>query len=105
MPPSVPTESTGTLARHTAPGIPPRNHSNGCLARCRHQLKVLDARHCTTNQQMFEACCRHLEHVLEAGVTEAVLTCFRPSPAGARVWNNQLMGFAGYVKQGKVVRS
>ncbi|XP_045593279.2 nitric oxide synthase, salivary gland [Procambarus clarkii] len=63
------------------------------------RLKVFDARDVTTPQEMFAAICRHLKYGTNDGNIRSVITVFpqrRPGKPDFRVWNQQLISFAGY---------
>jgi hypothetical protein len=86
-----------------------RNASK-CINRQVHlELQLLDCRECKTNWEMFEAIVRHLK---KASAGEAIVACmsvFEPRvpdatsatntpmvAAGPRIWNSQLVRFAGH---------
>lgn len=63
------------------------------------QLEVLDARDCTTAKEMFEAICHHLKFATNGGNLRSTITVFpHRSKANSdfRVWNTQLIRYAGY---------
>ena len=66
------------------------------------ELQLLDLRACTTNAGMAAACVDHITKAVASGVTDCFLTAFRPHSGdaamrrGPRVWNDQLLGWAGY---------
>lgn len=86
-----------------------------CINRQAHmELCVLDCRECTTNQQMFDAIVHHLK-LASAG--EAIVACMSVFAArvpdgvspisktptvssGPRIWNGQLVRFAGHALPG-----
>jgi hypothetical protein len=63
-------------------------------------LSLLDARHCDSNEQMFDAIKCHLVQALSGTNIPVLLTAFRPETPGTsdgpRVWNSQLLRYAGY---------
>ncbi|KAK9824802.1 hypothetical protein WJX74_009932 [Apatococcus lobatus] len=65
------------------------------------ELKLLDKRGVTTPEQMHTACLDMLELASTSGATETFLTAFKPQhpltgDGGPRVWNSQLLRYAGY---------
>jgi hypothetical protein len=80
-------------------------------------LKLMDFRHVNTNQDMFDAIVQHLKAaVAEDNVVNAVISVFKPvvpsglhptskAPvaAGPRVWNSQLIRFAGHTVEDGVL--
>ena len=73
------------------------------------ELKLSDCRQVATNDQMFEAICSHLRQASAGGTTvQAVISVFpgsvptganksgAPTAVGPRVWNSQLVRFAGH---------
>ncbi|XP_069987002.1 nitric oxide synthase, salivary gland-like [Penaeus vannamei] len=71
-----------------------------CVGRMQwKRLQVFDARHITTAQEMFEAICKHLEYATDGGNLRSTLTVFPQRQSGRRdfrVWNPQLIAYAGY---------
>jgi nitric-oxide synthase len=62
-------------------------------------LKVRDARGVETEGDAFEACVEHLRYATNGGRIRAALTVFPPRPPGEpgwRIWNSQLIRYAGY---------
>jgi nitric-oxide synthase len=63
-------------------------------------LHLEDARHVTDTDGMFEALKRHITLATQGGQLRAVMTAFRPQQPGEargpRVWNSQLLRYAGY---------
>jgi nitric-oxide synthase len=62
-------------------------------------LEVRDMRHLTAAAQVFEACVEHLELATNGGRIRPVMTVFAPAArgtAGIRIWNDQLIRYAGY---------
>jgi nitric oxide synthase oxygenase domain/subunit/sulfite reductase alpha subunit-like flavoprotein/hemoglobin-like flavoprotein len=63
-------------------------------------LIVRDRRHVTDPDEMFQECVEHLRAATNGGNIEIVLTAFRPTRPGERwgprVWNSQLIRYAGY---------
>jgi nitric oxide synthase oxygenase domain/subunit/sulfite reductase alpha subunit-like flavoprotein/hemoglobin-like flavoprotein len=63
-------------------------------------LIVRDRRHVTEPDEMFAECVEHLRAATNGGNVEIVLTLFRPTRPGERwgprIWNAQLIRYAGY---------
>ena len=59
-----------------------------------------DRRHVTDPDEMFDECVEHLRVATNGGNIEIVLTAFRPTRPGERwgprIWNGQLVRYAGY---------
>lgn len=67
------------------------------------KLIVRDARVVATADEVFEACVEHLRFSTNGGRIRPVLTAMRPrGPAGdgIRIWNSQLIRYAGYRSAG-----
>lgn len=72
------------------------------------ELNLSDCRQVTTNDQMFEAICSHLRQASAGAAVQAVISVFpgsvptgatksgTPTAVGPRVWNSQLVRFAGH---------
>lgn len=62
-------------------------------------LEVLDAREARTADEVFEACVHHLKFSTNGGRIRSAATVFSPAAAdepGIRIWNRQLIRYAGY---------
>ncbi|KAI4462215.1 nitric oxide synthase-related [Holotrichia oblita] len=63
------------------------------------QVQVFDCRYVTTTSGMFEALCNHIKYSTNKGNIRSAITIF-PQRTDAkhdfRVWNSQLVGYAGY---------
>ncbi len=63
-------------------------------------LKVFDCRKMTRLEEVFEACCRHIEYSTNGGNIRPAITVFPPRRPGhpdvVRIWNQQFIQFAGY---------
>jgi nitric-oxide synthase, bacterial len=62
-------------------------------------LHVRDMRHLRTARQVFEACVEHVRVSTNGGRIRPTITVFaprRPGTAGIRIWNPQLIRYAGY---------
>ncbi|XP_007935745.1 nitric oxide synthase, inducible [Orycteropus afer afer] len=71
-----------------------------CIGRIQwSNLKVFDARSCTTAKEMFEHICRHVRYATNQGNIRSAITVFPQRTDGKhdfRVWNAQLIRYAGY---------
>ncbi|VDI59533.1 nitric-oxide synthase, brain [Mytilus galloprovincialis] len=71
-----------------------------CIGRIQwSKLQVFDARHITTARGMFEAICNHIKYATNKGNIRSAITVFPPrtdSKHDFRVWNTQLIMYAGY---------
>lgn len=62
-------------------------------------LKVFDARKVMSTREMYDAICRHLLYALNGGTIKCAVTVFpqTTNPLNQfRIWNPQLLGYAGY---------
>lgn len=75
-------------------------NSNRCIGRLFWEsLHVFDARSVTTEAEMAEALLRHIEYATNNGKIRPTITVFAPSVPGRtqlRLWNHQLIRYAGY---------
>ncbi|WP_267637620.1 nitric oxide synthase oxygenase [Halovenus rubra] len=82
-------------------------NSNRCIGRLFWQsLEVRDERSLNTPEAIHEACCRHIEHARNGGDIRPMITVFRPETpqtGRVRIWNYQLLGYAGYETETGVV--
>ncbi|XP_045629328.1 nitric oxide synthase, inducible isoform X1 [Ursus americanus] len=71
-----------------------------CIGRIQwSNLQVFDARSCSTAKEMFEHICRHLRYATNNGNIRSAITVFPQRSDGKhdfRVWNAQLIRYAGY---------
>lgn len=78
-------------------------NSNRCIGRLYWKtLKILDAREAETDQEIFDALCRHLEFATNGGEIRSSITVFRasaPDETAPRILNDQLIRYAGYVSE------
>ena len=76
-----------------------RNHSR-CVGRLHWRaLHVIDRRDALTSDDVFEACVEHLRLATNGGDIQPMITVFgarRPDGAEIRIWNSQLVRYAGY---------
>ena len=60
-------------------------------------------RHVTDLNEAFKCLCRHIEYSTNGGNIKPAVTVFPPrlpnQPDKVRVWNNQLISFAGYKQE------
>lgn len=75
-------------------------NSNKCVGRLYwNSLRLRDMRHLTTEEEVFEACVSHLRTAYNGGKIRPTITVFAPQvpgQAGIRIWNPQLIRYAGY---------
>ncbi|XP_055513563.1 nitric oxide synthase 2b, inducible [Leucoraja erinacea] len=71
-----------------------------CIGRIQwSNLQLFDARNCTTAKEMFEHICTHLKYASNDGNLRSTITVFPQRSDGKhdfRVWNSQLVKYAGY---------
>ncbi|ODM95587.1 Nitric oxide synthase [Orchesella cincta] len=71
-----------------------------CIGRIQWaKLQVFDARSVTTTTGMFEAVCKHIKYATNKGNIRSAITIFPQRTDGKhdfRIWNPQLIGYAGY---------
>ncbi|WP_342563542.1 nitric oxide synthase oxygenase [Paenibacillus sp. FSL R7-0345] len=84
-------------------------HNSRCIGRLFwHSLEVIDARQAETASQVAAALFRHLERAGNGGRIRPVMTVFRsgtePDKA-IRIWNHQLIRYAGYPDKDGQARS
>jgi nitric-oxide synthase, bacterial len=77
-------------------------NSNRCIGRLFWKsLQVLDFRGLTSAEAIFEAVLQHLVHATNKGKIVPTLSLFSPAVKGhpqVRIWNHQLLRYAGYAK-------
>ncbi|MDQ8182609.1 nitric oxide synthase oxygenase [Pelagicoccus sp. SDUM812005] len=75
-------------------------NSARCIGRAMWEgLELLDARGACGHDEIFEACLRHLHYSTNEGRIRSTITVFDPVPRGQRgirIWNSQLVRYAGY---------
>lgn len=70
-------------------------NSNKCIGRLFWQsLQVIDAREVVDETQIFEKLLHHIEYASNEGKIRPTITVFHPTRV--RVWNHQLIRYAGY---------
>ncbi|XP_053131232.1 nitric oxide synthase, inducible-like isoform X2 [Hemicordylus capensis] len=79
-----------------------------CIGRIQwSNLQVFDARNCATAEEMFEHLCQHLKYSTNGGNIRSAITVFPQRTDGKhnfRIWNSQLLQYAGYqMPDGSVV--
>ncbi|XP_022086266.1 nitric oxide synthase, brain-like isoform X2 [Acanthaster planci] len=71
-----------------------------CIGRIQWtKLQVFDARNTTSTHQMFDAICNHMNYATNKGNLRSAITIFPHRTDGQhdfRVWNTQLISYAGY---------
>lgn len=82
-------------------------NSNRCIGRLFwNSLNVLDEREADTEEEVFQALERHLEFASNGGRIRPTITVFRPSHPNKpdiRLWNHQLIRYAGYKENGQYI--
>jgi nitric-oxide synthase, bacterial len=75
-------------------------NSNRCIGRLYWEsLRLRDMRHLVTEEEIFRSCVEHLHEAYNGGKIRPMITVFRsalPGSAGIRIWNSQLIRYAGY---------
>ena len=75
-------------------------NSNRCVGRLFwNSLEVRDCRDLTTAEGIHKACCEHLRLARNGGDIKPLITVFAPADGTTekvRIWNYQLLGYAGY---------
>ncbi|UYV63671.1 NOS1, partial [Cordylochernes scorpioides] len=75
-------------------------NSPRCIGRIQwSKLQVFDARGVTTAREMFEAICNHIKYSTNKGNIRSAITVFPqrvPGRGDFRIWNPQLIQYAGY---------
>ncbi|XXT22085.1 nitric oxide synthase oxygenase [Sorangium sp. So ce429] len=59
-------------------------------------LHVRDMRHLKTEEEIFGALVEHVDLATNGGDIRATMTVFRPGEPRIRIWNGQIMRYAGY---------
>ena len=69
-------------------------------------MEIIDARECSTNEEMFTAVKAHLTRCVDADHVPVLMTVFKPQTPGTndgpRIWNTQLLRYAGHRGEGNV---
>ena len=74
-------------------------NSNKCIGRLFwRSMEVLDKRSLETADQVFAALFEHIDFATNGGNIRSTITVFNPSNK-IRLWNPQLLGFAGYLSE------
>ncbi|XP_047693999.1 nitric oxide synthase, endothelial isoform X7 [Prionailurus viverrinus] len=71
------------------------------------KLQVFDARDCNSAQEMFTYICNHIKYATNRGNLRSAITVFpqrAPGRGDFRIWNSQLVRYAGYRQQDGSVR-
>ena len=72
-------------------------NSSRCVGRYFWEsLQIRDFRHLETEEEMFAALVDHLKIATNNGDLRALMTAFKPD--GRRLWNSQLLRYAGYLQ-------
>lgn len=82
-------------------------NNNRCIGRLFwNTLTVLDARHVKTAESAFEVLLNHIDFATNGGKIRPALTVFPAEQNGVaklRIWNHQLLRYAGYEKNGDII--
>ncbi|MED3648448.1 nitric oxide synthase oxygenase [Halalkalibacterium halodurans] len=82
-------------------------NSNRCIGRLFWEsLHVLDCRHLQTEEEMAEALVDHITYATNDGKILPTISVFRPrhpNKGDVRIWNQQLIRYAGYEEGGQVI--
>lgn len=82
-------------------------NANKCIGRLFwNRLHVFDARDCEDEEEVYRALVRHIEYATNRGEIRPTITLFPPAVGGAepvRIWNHQLIRYAGYETEDGVV--
>ncbi|XP_069815380.1 nitric oxide synthase 3 isoform X2 [Dendropsophus ebraccatus] len=74
-----------------------------CVGRIQwSKLQVFDARDCRTTHEMFTYICNHIKYATNKGNIRSAITIFPQRKDGTtdfRIWNSQLIRYAGYRKE------
>jgi nitric-oxide synthase, bacterial len=75
-------------------------NSNRCIGRLFWEsLRLRDMRHVATEEEVFASCVEHLDEAYNGGNIRPLITVFPAANAGSagiRIWNSQLIRYAGY---------
>jgi nitric-oxide synthase len=82
-------------------------NSNRCIGRFFWQsLDVVDARRCKTEEEIYESLLFHIKTATNNGKIRPMITVFQPNlktDEEMRIWNHQLVRYAGYQKDDGVI--
>ncbi len=82
-------------------------NNNRCIGRLFwNTLTVFDERKRRSAEAIFQALLAHIEFATNSGKIRPSITIFAPQMAGqdqARLWNHQLIRYAGYEKDGEII--
>ncbi|PTX58418.1 nitric-oxide synthase [Melghirimyces profundicolus] len=104
-------EETGTY-RHTFEELEHGakmawRNSNRCIGRLFwNSLKVFDARNLESEEEIFHSLCHHIEYATNQGRIRPTITVFKPKTGEGRqvrIWNHQLIRYAGYETENDVI--
>lgn len=77
-------------------------NSNKCIGRLFWQsLHVIDARHCVDEHTVFEQLLHHIVYATNDGKIRPTVTVFNETRV--RIWNHQLIRYAGYEQGGDII--
>lgn len=77
-------------------------NSNKCIGRLFWQsLHVFDARHCVDEEAVFQQLLHHIAFATNDGKIRPTVTVF--DETRVRIWNDQLIRYAGYERDGEII--
>lgn len=77
-------------------------NSNKCIGRLFwNSLHVFDHRRLEDEEEIFEALVEHIRYATNGGKIRPTISIF--APGRVRIWNDQLIRYAGYEKDGQVI--
>lgn len=79
-------------------------NSNRCVGRLFwDRIQVIDAREAATVAEIQEALFTHIEKATNGGQIRPFITIFKPGNEGPRIWNHQLIRYAGYASEQGII--
>ncbi|MBC6315743.1 nitric oxide synthase oxygenase [Listeria grandensis] len=79
-------------------------NSNRCVGRLFwDRIQVIDAREAVTVAEIQEVLFTHIEKATNGGQIRPFITIFKPGNEGPRIWNHQLIRYAGYASEQGVI--
>lgn len=82
-------------------------NNNRCIGRLLwNTLNIIDARHVRTAEDAYDKLIKHIDFATNGGNIQSTITVFSPKVDGddpIRIWNHQLLRYAGYEINGKVI--
>ncbi|XP_066924992.1 nitric oxide synthase, inducible-like [Clytia hemisphaerica] len=73
-----------------------------CIARKQwNSLKLFDFRHCQSAEEIFQRCLQHIQYATNGGLIRSTISIFKKRTENnkeTRIWNSQLIKYAGYTQ-------